>query len=160
MGTMGSWPGVPCAKEPHTNLCMLYTTWFLMFKHWFCWKYQYKIYLILSTIYSFIPVSVCINRDLSELLWPGPIMLIRRPWPYAIHHVHFMNMYRLYIAWYRPILLINVGCISWYLRNLISFCGLKDHTFILHTPASTTPFLMVDTTRVLVLVSLQCLHSP
>ena len=31
---------------------------------------------------------------------------------------------------------------------------LKDHTFILHTPASTTPFLMVDTTRVLVLVSL------
>ena len=101
-----------------------------------------------------------IDRDLSAVLWPRPIMLIRRPWSYAIHHVHFVNIYRLYIAWYRPILLIglNVGCISLYFRNLISFHGLKDHTFILHTPASTTPFLMVDTARVLVLVSLQCLH--
>jgi hypothetical protein len=56
-------------------------------------------------IYSFISVSVCIDRSLSALLWPGPILLIKRPWPYAIHHLHFMNMYRLYIAWYRPLLL-------------------------------------------------------
>jgi hypothetical protein len=45
VGTMGSCPGVPRAKEPHTNLCMMYTAWFLMFKHWFCWKYQYKKYM-------------------------------------------------------------------------------------------------------------------
>jgi hypothetical protein len=37
---------------------------------------------------------------------------------------------------------------------------LIDNTFILQTPASTTPFIMVDTTHVLVLVSLQCLHCP
>jgi hypothetical protein len=45
MGTMGSCSGVPRAKEPHTNLYTLYTAWFLMFKHWFCWKYQYKKYI-------------------------------------------------------------------------------------------------------------------
>ena len=45
MGTMGSWSVVPWANEPHTNLCMLYTAWFVMLKHWFCWKYQYKKYM-------------------------------------------------------------------------------------------------------------------
>jgi hypothetical protein len=44
-GHNGQLPGGNRAKEPHTNLCMLYTAWFLMFKHWFCWKYQYKKYL-------------------------------------------------------------------------------------------------------------------
>jgi hypothetical protein len=47
-----------------------------------------------------------LDRGLSTLLLPGHIMLIRRPWQYVIHHVHFMNMYRLYIAWYRPILFL------------------------------------------------------
>ena len=93
-----------------------------------------NICLIVSPIYSFIPVSVCIDRDLNALLWQVPIMLIRRTWPYAIHHVHFMNMHRLYIAYHMSILLIHVGCVSWYFRNLIIFHGLKDHTFILHTP--------------------------
>jgi hypothetical protein len=78
---------------------------------------------------QFIPVSVCIDRGLSALLWPGPKMLIRWPWPYVIHHVHFMNMYRLYIAWYRPILLRNVGCISWYFRNKTLFLRLKRPYF-------------------------------
>ena len=58
-----------------------------------------------------------------------PILLIRRPWPYVIHHLHFMNMYRLYIAWYRPILLINVGCINWYFRNKTLFLWLKRPYF-------------------------------
>jgi hypothetical protein len=30
MGTMGSCAVVPRANEPHNNLCMLYTAWFLM----------------------------------------------------------------------------------------------------------------------------------
>jgi hypothetical protein len=77
-----------------------------------------NICLILSTIYNFISVSVCIDMALSALLWPGPILLIRRFLPYVIHHLHFMNMYRLYIAWYRPILLMYVGCINWYFRNI------------------------------------------
>ena len=72
-----------------------------------------NICLILSTIYSFISMSVCIDRSFSALFWPGLILLIRRPWPYGIHHLHFMNMYRLYIAWYRSILLMYVGCINW-----------------------------------------------
>jgi hypothetical protein len=110
---------------------MSYTAWFLMFKNWFCLKYQYKKYicLILSTIYSFISVSVWINRGLSPLLWPGPMLLIRWPWTYVIHHLHFMNMYRLYIAWYRPILLMYVGCINWYFRIKTLFLWLKRPYF-------------------------------
>jgi len=88
-----------------------------------------SICLILSTIYSFISVSVCIDRGLGALLWPGPKMLIRRPWPYVIHHLQFMNMYRLYIAWYRPILLLYVGCINWYFRNKTLFLWLKRPYF-------------------------------
>ena len=88
-----------------------------------------NICLILSIIYSFISASVCIDRGLSALLWPGPILLIRRPWPYVIHHLHFMNMYRLYIAWYRPILLMYVGCINWYFRNKTPFLWLKRPYF-------------------------------
>jgi hypothetical protein len=117
-----------------------------------------NICLIFSTIYSFISVSVCIDRGLSALLWPGPILLIRRPWPYVIHHLHFMNMYRLYKAWYRPILLcMLVVLIDIFVIKLFTY-NLKDHTFILQTPASTTyPLLniMVDTTRVQVQVGVR-----
>ena len=88
-----------------------------------------NICLILTTIYSFISVSVCLDRGLSALLWPGPILLIRRPWLYVIHHLHVMNMYRLYIAWYRPILLMYVGCINWYFRNKTIFLWLKRPYF-------------------------------
>ena len=121
-----------------------------------------NICLILSTIYSFISVSVWIDRDLSALLWPRPILLIRRPWPYVIHHLHFMNMYRLYIAWYRPILLMYVGCINWYFCNKILFSWLKRPllSFYRHRRLLTPlGFIMVDNTHVLV-VSLQCLHCP
>jgi hypothetical protein len=101
-GHNGQLPGVPRAKEPHTNLCI----------HVCCIQHDLKclntdfvgstntrnICLILSTIYSkFIPVCACIDRGLSALIWPGPKMLIR------------------------PILLRNVGCISWYFRNKIPF---------------------------------------
>ena len=53
-----------------------------------------------------------------------------------------------------------VALIDIFVIKLFSY-DLKDHTFILQTPASTTPlgFIMVETTRVLV-VSLQCLHCP
>jgi hypothetical protein len=54
-----------------------------------------------------------------------------------------------------------VALIDIFVIKLFSY-DLKDHTFILQTPASTTPlgFIMVDTTLVLVLVSPQCLHCP
>jgi hypothetical protein len=54
-----------------------------------------------------------------------------------------------------------VALIDIFVIKLFSY-DLKDHTFILQTSASTTPlgFIMVDTTRVLVLISLQCLHCP
>jgi len=103
------------------HTCMLYAAWFLMFKHWFCWKYQYKKYMFNFIDHlQFIPVSVCIDKGLSALLWPGPTMLIRR---------NFMNMYRLDIAWYKLILLRNVGCISWYFRNKTLFLRLKRPYF-------------------------------
>ena len=139
MDTMGSCPVVPRANEPYTNLCMLYTAWFLMFKHWFCWKYQYKKYMFnfIDHLYSFISVSVCIDRGLSALLWPGPILLIRRPWPYVIHHLHFMN-----IGQYCLCLL--VALIDIFVIKLFSY----DLTFILQTSASTTPFITVPLNRV------------
>jgi hypothetical protein len=105
-----------------------------------------NICLILSTIYSFHSVSVCIDRGLSALLWPGPILLTRRPWPYIIHHLHFMNIYRLYMSWCRPILLMYcmlVALIDIFVIKLFSY-DLKDHTFILQTPASTTPFRLYN----------------
>jgi hypothetical protein len=84
-----------------------------------------NICLILSTIYSFISMSVCIDMGLSAVLWLGPILLIRRPLPYVIHHLHFMDMYRLYVAWYRPTMLMYDGCINWYFRNKALFLWLK-----------------------------------
>jgi hypothetical protein len=39
------------------------------------------------------------------------------------------NMYRLYIAWYRPILLMYVGCINWYFCNKTLFLWLKRPYF-------------------------------
>jgi hypothetical protein len=130
MGTMGSCPVVPQANEPHANLCMLYTEYFFILSTDFVGSINTRnICLILSTIYSFISVSVCIDRALSALLWPGPILLIRRPWPCVIHHLHFMNMYRLYIAWYRPILLMYVGCINGYFRNKTLFLWHKRPYF-------------------------------
>ena len=136
MGTMDSCPGVRRAKEPHTNL------WFLMLQHWFCWKYQYKKYMFNFIDHlQFIPVSVCIDKGISALLWPGPTMLIRRIWSYVIQHVHFMNMYRLNIAWYRLILLRNVGCISWYFRNKTLFLRLKRPYFHFAYTGATTPGL-------------------
>jgi hypothetical protein len=39
-----------------------------------------NICLILSTIYIFIPVSGCVCMGHSALLFPGPIILFRRPY--------------------------------------------------------------------------------
>jgi hypothetical protein len=39
-----------------------------------------NICLILSTIYNFISVSVCIDMGLSALLWPGPILWECKHW--------------------------------------------------------------------------------
>jgi hypothetical protein len=104
-----------------------------------------NISLILSTIYNFISASVCIDMGLSALLWPGPILLTRRRWPYVIHYLHFMNIYWLYIAWYRPILLMYVGCINWYFRNKTLFLWLKRPYFhFLQTPASTISFRLYN----------------
>ena len=60
--------------EARANLtCMLCTACYLMVKHWFCWKYQYNIRLILSTIYIFITVSGCVGRGPSALFCLGHI---------------------------------------------------------------------------------------
>jgi hypothetical protein len=102
-----------------------------------------NICLILSTMAFIVlfSVSVCIDRGLSALLWPGPILLIRRPWSYVIHHLHFMNIYRLYIAWYRPILLLYVSCINWYFRNKTLFLWHKRPYFHF---TDTTPFRLYN----------------
>jgi hypothetical protein len=90
-------------------------------------------------------VSVCIDGVLSALLWPGTILLIRLSWPYVIHHLHFMNMYRLYIAWYRPILLMYVGCINWYFRNKTLFYSLISNIVPGQSSALRTPSIQTLT---------------
>ena len=37
--------GTPRGQGSYANLCMLRTACYLMFKHWFCWKYQYHKYI-------------------------------------------------------------------------------------------------------------------
>ena len=44
----------------------------LMFKHWFCWKYQYNKYMFNFIDHlQFIPVSGCVGIYPSALLCPG-----------------------------------------------------------------------------------------
>ena len=73
MCTLGSCPVAPRANRPHANLFMMCTAcFFLMFKHWFCRKYQYNKYMFnFIDIYSFIPVSGCVDMGPSALLFPG-----------------------------------------------------------------------------------------
>jgi hypothetical protein len=49
-----------------------------MFKHWFCWKYQYNKYMYnLIYNYSLIHVSSCVGRDPSALLFPGDYYAVK-----------------------------------------------------------------------------------
>ena len=43
-----------------------------MFKHWFCWMYQYNKYTFnFIDSYSFIPASDCVAMGPNALLYPG-----------------------------------------------------------------------------------------
>jgi len=71
--------GGPTSIGPHVNLYMLRTACFLMFNTDFVGSTNtIIIYLILSTIYIFIPLSGCVGWGPSALFCPGPIMLLRR----------------------------------------------------------------------------------
>jgi hypothetical protein len=73
---------------------VVYDMFFLMFKHLFCWKYQYNKYIFnFIDIYSFIPVSGCVGMDLSALLYPGTIMLLRRHWVYLYPKEHICGFF-------------------------------------------------------------------
>ena len=51
---------------------MLCAACFLMFKHWFFWKYLYNNYIFnLIDIYIYIPANGCIGSGLGVLLCPG-----------------------------------------------------------------------------------------
>ena len=51
----------------HANLCMLCIACFLMFKNWFCWKYQYNTYMS-----HFNDLLHCFSCELlCSLLCPG-----------------------------------------------------------------------------------------
>ena len=72
MGMLGSCPGGATSMGPHANLCMLCTTCFLCVNTDFVGSINtiLDICLILSTIYIFIPVSGCVGRSPSAMLWP------------------------------------------------------------------------------------------
>ena len=71
---LNAWARWAVARGTHANL---WTSCFFMLKHWFCQKYSYNIYLILSTNYIFIPVRGCVSRGPSELLWPGDYFAVK-----------------------------------------------------------------------------------
>jgi len=67
-------PGSRTSIGIYANVCILCTACFcFMSKHLFCLKYQYNKYMFnFIDIYSFIPMSDCVGRDLSSLLCSGP----------------------------------------------------------------------------------------
>ena len=53
---------------------------FLMFNHWFYYKYLYNRYMFnFIDSYSFIPVRSCVGMGPSALNCPGPLLLLRQP---------------------------------------------------------------------------------
>ena len=103
MGTLGSCPGGPQAT--HANLCMLCTACFLVFKHWFCWKYQYNKYLFnFIDIYSFIPASGCVSMGPSALLWPGACNVVKT----ALITTHYLS----------PLIFLICEVIPFYLKTV------------------------------------------
>jgi hypothetical protein len=53
---------------------------YLLFKYWVCWKYQYNKYIFHFVDHlDFIPVSGCVGRALSALIFLWHIMILRRP---------------------------------------------------------------------------------
>ena len=49
-----------------------------MFKHWFWWKYQYNKYMFnFIDIYSFIPVSSCVDMGPRVLFCPGAYNIVK-----------------------------------------------------------------------------------
>ena len=65
---LNAWTRWAVARVPHANLCMLRSEFFLMFKHWFCWKYQYMFNFI-GHLYFYSSEWLC-RWDPSTLLCP------------------------------------------------------------------------------------------
>ena len=64
---LNAWARRAVAWGSHDHRCPCYSMYvvfhmFLMFKHWFCWIYQYNKFMFnFIDIYSFIPVSGCVG---------------------------------------------------------------------------------------------------
>ena len=56
--THGNTGNLPGGGGSHDNLCLLCTTCFLMFKYWFCWKYQYN-----KSLFYFIDHLPCYSCE-------------------------------------------------------------------------------------------------
>jgi hypothetical protein len=67
-GHAGKLPEVPMSiGAPCYSMYVVYST-FLMFKHWFCWKYHYNKYMFnFIDIYICIPVSGCVGRGCIQI---------------------------------------------------------------------------------------------
>ena len=69
---LNAWACWAVARGPHKHrgLMLIYVC-FLMFKHWFCCKYQYNKYMFnFIDIYNFIPVNGCVGVGPSATLCP------------------------------------------------------------------------------------------
>ena len=84
-GQAGQLPGGPTSTGVYANLCMLCVACFLMFKLWFCWKYQYNKYMFnFIDIYSFIHASGCVGISPSALLCLGAYNAVKTALTYII----------------------------------------------------------------------------
>jgi hypothetical protein len=59
MGTLRSYLGSPRAYGPHANLFILCTASFLMFKHWFCWKYNKYMFNFIDHLHLYSCEWLC-----------------------------------------------------------------------------------------------------
>jgi hypothetical protein len=71
---LSAWARRTHARGPHEHRGTMLNVQhvFLMFKHWFCWKYQYNKYMFnfIDHLQCF-PVSGSVGRGTSALLCPG-----------------------------------------------------------------------------------------
>ena len=99
---MGSCPGTPWAKAPHTNLCMLCRlVCYCLNTDFVGSPNTINICLILSTIYIFIPGSGCVDRGPNPLLFPGAIDTVKTTLSLGVRIVVFNATFN------------NISVISW-----------------------------------------------
>jgi hypothetical protein len=98
---------------------MMYMACFLMFKHWFCWKYPYNKYTFnFIDIYIFIPASACVGMGPSALLCLEAYNAAKMA---LYHYIYLLLIKQLkYLLWLTEFLLLIQISLYWKTRKIIN----------------------------------------